>query len=118
MSEPGGQSRLSTSRVTRHWWGGVLFAAVAIAALLGWPPLVSPQVAQSGSARPPGTAIARRETRPTLDPARFVGKARLAHQVAREIPEILDQLYCYCECDKHVGHKSLLSCYTDGHAAT
>ncbi len=63
-------------------------------------------------------AIARRETRPTLDPARFVGKARNAHQVAREIPDVLDQLYCYCQCDKHVGHKSLLSCYTDGHAAT
>ena len=66
----------------------------------------------------PGTVRARRETRPTLDPARFVGKAALAHQVAREIPDTLDQLYCYCECDKHWGHKSLLSCYTDGHAAT
>ncbi len=60
----------------------------------------------------------RREKRPTLDPARFVGKAALAHRVAREIPDTLDQLYCYCECDKHSGHKSLLSCYTDGHAAT
>ena len=63
-------------------------------------------------------AAARRETRPTLDPARFVGKAAVAHQVARDIPDTLDGLYCYCECDKHVGHKSLLSCYTDGHAAT
>ena len=62
--------------------------------------------------------VARRETRPTLDPARFVGKAAQAHRVAREIPDVLDQLYCYCECDKHAGHKSLLSCYTDGHAAT
>jgi hypothetical protein len=60
----------------------------------------------------------RRETRPTLDPALFVGKAAAAHRVAREIPEVLDQLYCYCQCDKHRGHKSLLSCYTDGHAAT
>lgn len=59
-----------------------------------------------------------RETRPTLDPDRFVGKARLGHQVAREIPEVLDQLYCYCYCDRTVGHRSLLSCYTDGHAAT
>lgn len=63
-------------------------------------------------------AVARREPRPTLDPARFVGKAALTHQVARNIPDVLDQLYCYCECDKTVGHKSLLSCYTDGHAAT
>jgi len=67
---------------------------------------------------PPPAARVRLETRPTLDPARFVGKTALAHRVAREIPDTLDQLYCYCECDKHSGHKSLLSCYTDGHAAT
>ena len=76
--------------------------------------LLTVAVAQTVAAAP----VARRETRPTLDPARFVGKAALAHQVAREIPGTLDQLYCYCECDKHQGHKSLLSCYTDGHAAT
>jgi hypothetical protein len=60
----------------------------------------------------------RRETRPTLDPALFVGKAAAAHRVAREIPDVIDQLYCYCHCDKTVGHLTLLSCYTDGHAAT
>src|SRR5262245_63149414 len=57
------------------------------------------------AATSPAPAIARRETRPTLDPARFVGKAARAHEVAREIPEVLDQLYCYCECDRHLGHK-------------
>ncbi|MBI2207584.1 MAG: hypothetical protein HYU41_27445 [Candidatus Rokubacteria bacterium] len=65
-----------------------------------------------------GAMAALREMRPTLDPARFVGKAAVTHRIAREIPAVLDQLYCYCECDKSVGHKSLLSCYTDGHAAT
>jgi hypothetical protein len=68
----------------------------------------------------PTTRLARRrrETRPTLDPSRFVGKAALAHAVARDMPDVLDELYCYCECDKTAGHVSLLSCYTDGHAAT
>jgi Protein of unknown function with PCYCGC motif len=60
----------------------------------------------------------RLETRPTLDPALFVGKARRAHEVARAMSDLLDQLYCYCGCDKTAGHKSLLSCYTDGHAPT
>jgi hypothetical protein len=64
------------------------------------------------------TSAARRESRPTLDPALFVGKASLAHRVAREIPDVLDRLYCYCGCDRSAGHKSLLSCYTDNHAAT
>jgi hypothetical protein len=63
-------------------------------------------------------SVARRERRPTLDSARFVGKAAVTHRIARDIPEVLDRLYCYCECDKSLGHKSLLSCYTDGHAAT
>jgi hypothetical protein len=66
----------------------------------------------------PIAQMARRETRPTLDPALFVRKAAASHRVAREIPDVLDQLYCYCRCDKQLGHKSLLSCYTDGHAAT
>jgi hypothetical protein len=60
----------------------------------------------------------RLETRSTLDPALFVGKARRAHEIARVMPDLLDQLHCYCGCDKSAGHKSLLSCYTDGHAPT
>jgi hypothetical protein len=70
----------------------------------------------------PGAAAiagaARRETRPTLDPARFTGKPAAAYQVAREIPAVLDQLRCYCACDSQYGHVSLLSCYTDGHGST
>jgi hypothetical protein len=29
---------------------------------------------------------------------------------AREIPQLLDGLYCYCDC-KSAGHRSLLSCF-------
>jgi len=78
----------------------------------------SQRSAASPPSSPASPSTGRRETRPTLDPAQFVGKAAAAHRVAREIPDVLDQLYCYCGCDKHQGHKSLLSCYTDGHAAT
>lgn len=99
----------------------LLALAVVVAVAAG----VIRRATPRGDARAPvivsaaaGPVHARRETRPTLDPERFVGKAALAHRVAREIPDTLDQLYCYCECDKHSGHKSLLSCYTDGHAAT
>ena len=63
-----------------------------------------------------GTYI-RRETKMPLSPALFVGKIETAYQVAQYTPEVLDQLYCYCHCDKHSGHRSLLSCYTDKHAA-
>ena len=56
------------------------------------------------------------ETRETLSPAYFTGKEAKAYAIAKEIPEILDSLYCYCDCEKHFGHKSLLTCYVDLHA--
>jgi hypothetical protein len=37
-------------------------------------------------------------------------KVSRAYEHAREIPEVLDGLYCYCACDSY-GHRSLLSCY-------
>ncbi|MFQ5585580.1 MAG: CYCXC family (seleno)protein [Thermodesulfobacteriota bacterium] len=57
------------------------------------------------------------ETRETMSPAHFTGRVAKAYRAAREIPEVLDSLYCYCECKKHFGHKSLLSCYVDMHGA-
>ncbi|MBI3002374.1 MAG: hypothetical protein HYY54_01865 [candidate division NC10 bacterium] len=112
----------SRGRAWRSWSLGVLAALVAGGLVLAWrapAPVPPPPPGGPGlSAITVEPAVARRETRPTLDPALFVGKAALAHRVAREIPDTLDQLYCYCGCDKHLGHKSLLSCYTDGHAAT
>jgi hypothetical protein len=102
----------------RWLWGLGLLAVLAVGTLLLWREPGPGRTSPSLSATAAAAGYARRETRPTLDPARFVGKARLAHQVAREIPDVLDRLYCYCECDKHLGHKSLLSCYTDGHAPT
>jgi predicted RNase H-related nuclease YkuK (DUF458 family) len=33
-----------------------------------------------------------------------------AYEHAREIPEVLDGLFCFCGCDSY-GHRSLLSCY-------
>ena len=54
----------------------------------------------------------------TLPPERFTGMTKEAYQVAREIPETLAQLPCYCHCDESVGHKSLQSCFVDTHAAS
>jgi hypothetical protein len=100
-----------------------LALVLALGAALAWwtatPTLLAPPTAPTiVSPEGAGPARARRETRPTLDPALFVGRPRFAHEVARAMPDVLDQLYCYCECDKHSGHRSLLSCYTDGHAPT
>jgi len=52
---------------------------------------------------------------PTLDPQMFTGNQRLAYQVAKEIPQTLAQLPCYCHCDMSAGHKSLQSCFVTEH---
>jgi hypothetical protein len=54
---------------------------------------------------------------PTLAPEQFVGLTRDAYRVAREIPETIAQLPCYCHCDQSIGHKSLHSCFVDNHAS-
>lgn len=58
------------------------------------------------------------EKRPTLSPALYTGTVQSAYQIARDIPEVLDQLYCYCRCQENFNHLNLLTCYTDNHAAT
>lgn len=57
------------------------------------------------------------ETRQTMNPSDFTGDTAKSYRIAKEIPAVLDSLYCYCHCKKHSGHKSLLSCYVDKHAA-
>ncbi len=57
------------------------------------------------------------ERRMTLMPALFTGKVAWAYQIARQNRDLLDVIYCYCYCAKNIGHKSLLSCYADRHAA-
>jgi len=52
----------------------------------------------------------------TLDPELFKGKAKRAYQVAIEIPAILAQMPCFCECEAF-GHENLLDCFIDRHGA-
>jgi hypothetical protein len=52
----------------------------------------------------------------TLDPNLFKGRAKRAYQIAREIPQALAQVPCFCECEVF-GHESLLDCFIDEHGA-
>ena len=63
------------------------------------------------------TAADLKTLKPTLAPEMFAGKQRLGYQAAKEIPQTLAQLPCYCHCDRGFGHKSLQSCFVDEHAA-
>ncbi|MBI4538735.1 MAG: hypothetical protein HY704_04390 [Gemmatimonadetes bacterium] len=39
------------------------------------------------------------------------------YRKAAQVPAALDGLYCYCECSRHAGHRSLLDCFESDHAA-
>ena len=43
-----------------------------------------------------------------LGPSKSV---RAAYAAAREHPAVFDGLYCVCECDQDMGHRSLLACF-------
>lgn len=53
-----------------------------------------------------------------MDPKQF-DKAivRNAYRFAAKLRDVLYQQPCYCHCDRHKGHTSLLDCYTGTHTA-
>lgn len=55
------------------------------------------------------------ELLPTLSPELFTGNIKLAYQAAKDIPQTLAQLPCYCHCDRGQNHKSLHSCFESEH---
>lgn len=65
-------------------------------------------------------SLRKGETRTTLDPGYFPdARVKQAYQVAKDIPWILDSIYCFCMCKESptFRHKSLLSCFVDNHAS-
>lgn len=71
------------------------------------------RTSRAGPAKmPPGG-----ESRPILPAGRFTGAAAEAYRAAAAIPDVLDRLYCYCECEQHSGHRSLKSCFATEHGA-
>ena len=53
------------------------------------------------------------------DTRRFEPDVKPAYEAARQYPETLDRLHCFCECQESMTHrhKTLLTCFTNTHAA-
>lgn len=61
-----------------------------------------------------------RAEQPKVAPAaRYASYPRVAeaYKMAAAVPDVLDGLYCYCNCSVHAGHYSLLECFETDHAA-
>jgi len=55
---------------------------------------------------------------PTLPPEMFLDpKAREAYQVAKDIPDVLRELPCFCGCMRTHAHKNNLVCFMDEHGS-
>ena len=60
-----------------------------------------------------------------LDPKLFTDTSRYepevapAYAAARQYPQTMDRLHCFCECQESMvhRHKTLLTCFTNDHAA-
>ena len=85
----------------------LLVGALIVAAGLVWSSLRTPAPDTRAALPKPNVA--------TLDPDQFTGQARLAYAAAREVPEVLAQLPCYCGCMSGFGHKNNLDCFHDEH---
>lgn len=72
-----------------------------------------------GELRPDGLRIVPtppHDASRVLDPEQFAGQpvVQNAYWIATQIPEVLNQLYCWCGCENRGQHRSNLACFEDG----
>ena len=72
---------------------------------------------------PKGACPACLEKGTVLDPEQFAHgyepDVRLAYAAAKKYPDMIDRIHCFCECKESARehHKTLLTCFTNLHAA-
>ena len=105
-------------------WALAILALVAVAFLFledeakpPEPPVT--EAAASGVPRFHRSAEAAKPFPVLQDPRRYqIPVVSQAYRIAREIPDVLAQQPCYCNCGDTFGHGSLLDCFASDHGAT
>jgi hypothetical protein len=86
-------------------------AAIAVMALIAW-------VSLRGTGERGDQSTAAAKSADVLSPTLFADeRTRAAYQVAKDIPEVLEQLPCFCGCMTSFGHKNNLFCCKDQHGS-
>lgn len=98
-----------------------IVAGAAAAALAGVLVVGRPQPQQApaahGSTHPdPRAGITAQQVLPNAFVPRTPGSTE-AYAAARQAAATLDGVYCHCDCSKHAGHRSLLTCFESTHGA-
>jgi hypothetical protein len=81
-------------------------------------------VALVGTTRP-RRAVAHPDPRPGVGAERVLPPSLVlntpgaleAYAAARSAPQVLDALYCHCQCARSFGHRSLLTCFESDHGS-
>jgi hypothetical protein len=99
-----------------------LLPALALALVAASPnPTPKPQEKKPASPATANACSTCRERRPTLPPEKFAKEPEVAqgYAIALKYPATLDAIHCFCECAESPmhRHKTLLTCFTDLHAA-
>jgi len=64
-------------------------------------------------------ATPRRPRPVTLDPNNYSDpETRASYQAAKDAPEVLEHMPCYCGCFKDSAHRNNLDCFKDAHGET
>jgi hypothetical protein len=85
-------------------------AAVAIIAAIAWVSLRG----TNETANEPAVDKSAEVLSPTIFSDE---RTRAAYQVAKDIPEVLEELPCFCGCMTSFGHKNNLFCFKDQHGS-
>jgi len=93
-------------------WVVAAVAVMAMAAVL----LVA-RSASAGRHPEPRPGITAAEV---LAPSTYAGYDQIvrAYEAAQQVPQVLDGLYCHCQCRENFSHRSLLSCFQSEHGAS
>jgi hypothetical protein len=110
-------------RAARRWptWLADATVLLVLAAIvLGTWHLVSPRSSPLNYlfAKQPLPAVPHARRPDTLDPALFTGRIAQGYRIARQRPELLERLACYCGCYLTDGHQNHLDCFRDRHGET
>jgi hypothetical protein len=90
----------------------VTLLALGAGALLLWPK------GGSSSRHPDPRADVEALAMTVLPSASFPAPDQVrAYQIAKEIPQTLDGLYCHCQCKETLRHRSLLTCFQSQHGS-
>lgn len=96
----------------------VRLLASVLGVLLLTPVIALAEPLRADTVPTPEAAPAAQELPETLPPERFSGAVAESYGIARAIPDVLADLHCYCGCDRSMGHRHLLDCFADDHAAS